>query len=219
MCGACGDRTAADWTRPWFAGLPARTAAAHAALRLAARPGLRVSACPGGWLVTAPTGRTTACGGLDALVAAVRPWGPAVPELLPGPPVRLPAPPPDGRRGVVLRVRPDARPVGLAEGLREVTVPDENAALAVLARLATVPWSLHCYLRAVAGVEAAWGLPAETVTGAAPDVLAWLEWVRQAGELDGRAIAARCPLEGGHTLDVEVRAGHVVRALVSVKPS
>ncbi|PXY31297.1 hypothetical protein [Prauserella muralis] len=204
MCGACGERSTADWARGWFADPAARAAGAAAAARLLTRPGVRVVPRPGGWLVTTPTGTSTACGGLTELVAAVRPWGPPVPGPATGGPGRLSVPGPDARQGVVLRVGSARR--------AEFTAPDEAAARHLLARLAAPPWSLRYYLSGLTGVTAPWGGPPDVVTGEAADVLVWLEWARQAGALDDRAIAARCPLGGPHELDVEVRAGHVVRA-------
>jgi hypothetical protein len=213
MCGACGDRSASDWARPWFADVAARAAAATALLRLLTRPGVRVAVRSGGWLVSAPTGATTVCGGLGELVAALRPWGPAVPEFAPAASGRLSAPELDGRAGLLLRVDPSARPTGvLRTGLTEVIVPDDDAALRLLGQLSTPPWSLRYYLREVAGVDAAWGGPAAVLTGNPVDVVVWLEWARQAGAFDNRTISARCPLRDGRELDVEIRAGHVVRA-------
>ncbi|PRX44647.1 hypothetical protein B0I33_111160 [Prauserella shujinwangii] len=211
MCGACGDRAAADWARPLFGGPAARAAAGEIVARLLPRRGPRVSARSGGWLVRMPTGGAVVCAGLTELVATVRPWGPEVPELAPPGGGHVPAsPPPDGRTGIRLRVDPAAPPRALGTGT-EVTVPDERSTGDVLARLATVPWSLRCFLLDVTGVAAAWGGPAERVTGPALDVVVWLEWARQAGAFAGRAVSARCPLAGGE-FDVEVRAGHVVRA-------
>lgn len=203
MCGACGEPATVDWARPWFANLTARTAAATAVLRLTGRPGLRVTPRSGGWLVTAPTGASTACGGLTELVAAVRPWGPALPELPTSSSGVLSIPPPDRRRGVVLRVGADGG---------DFATPDDAAARRLLARLAAPPWSLRYYLRDVTGTTAAWGGQPETLTGDPASVVVWLEWARQVGALDDRAVAARCPLGKGHELDVEIRAGHVVRA-------
>jgi hypothetical protein len=212
MCGACGDRTAADWGRPWFADLAARTAAVTALLRLVTRPGVRAAARSGGWLVTGPTGATTVCGGLSALVAAVRPFGPAVPEFDPGASGRLAVPEQDGREGLRLRVDPGAPRTVLRPGLTAMVVPDDDAALRVLAALSTPPWSLRYYLREVTGVGAPWGSPGALFTGTAVDVVVWLEWARQAGAFDDEAVAARCPLDDSRELDVEIRAGHVVRA-------
>lgn len=213
MCGACGDRAATDWARPWFAGVAARAAAVTALLRLLTRPGVRVAVRSGGWLVSAPTGATTVCGGLGELVAALRPWGPAVPEFAPAASGRLAAPDPDGRAGLLLRVDRARRPIGvLRTGLTEVVVPDDDAGSRLLVQLSAPPWSLRYYLREVAGVDAPWGRPATVLTGNAVDVVVWLEWARQAGAFDDRAIAARCPLRDGQELDVEIRAGHVVRA-------
>lgn len=74
MCGACGERGAGDWARPFLTGLPARAAVAVAVGSRVVRPGLRIVARGGGWLVCAPTGASTACTGLVELVAAARPW-------------------------------------------------------------------------------------------------------------------------------------------------
>jgi hypothetical protein len=212
MCGACGDRTASDWARPWFADLAARAAAVAALLRLVTRPGVRAAARSGGWLVSGPTGATTVCGGLSALVAAARQWGPAVPEFAPGASGRLAMPEPDGRRGLLLRVDPAAPPTVLRTGLTDVTVPDDACALRQLAAVSTPPWSLRYYLSDVVGVDAPWGRPGDVLTGNAVDVVVWLEWARQAGAFSDRSISARCPLTDGRELDLEIRAGHVVRA-------
>jgi hypothetical protein len=75
MCGACGsDRGAADWARPFLAGLPARSAVATAVVRLLGPAGPRVQARGGGWLVRSPTGAMTDCAGLGELVVAVTRW-------------------------------------------------------------------------------------------------------------------------------------------------
>ena len=90
MCGACGERGAFDWARPWTSGVTARRAVAVAAARAGRRPGLRVVANSGGWLVNGPTGGAAACDGLGA-PSAVRRLGAAdepAPSDPPGPPGR-----------------------------------------------------------------------------------------------------------------------------------
>jgi len=224
MCGACGERGAFDWARPWTAGLAARRAVAVAAARAGDRRGLRVVADGGGWLVSGPTGATTACDGLGALVAAVRRWtgepAPLDPTRSSGP-LSVPDEPDggDGRTGVVLRVGPGgARCADAAlDGAGDMALVDSEAtARAVLAALASPRWSARCYLERVEGVGAAWGRPAAGTrpepAGLAADVLLRLEWARQSGRLDGAALAARGPLGPGAEYDVEVRDGHVVRA-------
>ncbi|MQA09296.1 MAG: hypothetical protein GEU98_12255 [Pseudonocardiaceae bacterium] len=193
-----------DWSRRWFTDLAARSAAATAVTRLVARPGVRVVAASGGWVVIGPTGATTMCGGLGELVAAVRPWGPAVPEFAAESSGRLSVAPREAREGVVLRVDP--------AGNGPFIVPDEESGLRVLGELAAMPWSLRYYLLGVTGVTAAWGLAGEPLTGPAPDAVVWLEWARQAGEFDAGAVTLTCRLGEGSVLDVEIRAGHVVRA-------
>jgi hypothetical protein len=168
-------------------------------------------ACGGGWLVCAPTGASTACSGLVELVAAARPWlGPPVPsEASSG---RVVAPGPDSRRGVHVRVDPAGIPFAGAE----IAVPDKTAALRVIADLAAPPWSLRWFFAELSGVDEPWGgaptrLDVDTADQAA-DLVVWLECARQAGAFDDTAIVARCPLDADTELDVEVRAGHVVRA-------
>jgi hypothetical protein len=219
MCGACGERGDTDWARALCAGLSARLAVAAALTRLAAWPGLKVVACPGGWLVSRPTGASTVCVGLTALVAAVRSAaGPGVPDIraghASGP---VPVPVPDGRRGMRLRVAADT-PAVSAGPAEWWTVPTEDEALALLASLARPPWSLRRYLAELSGVAAPWGLPAEYQSGfdtpeRASDLIVWAEWARQAGSFAQTPFAARCPLDGATCLDVEIRAGHVVRAV------
>jgi hypothetical protein len=225
MCGACGETGAFDWARPFLAGLPARGAVAAAVLRLANRPGLRVTAHGSGWLVSAPTGATTACSGLTELVAAVRPRMAADGEFSAGQPSgRVTVPRPDARRGVILRVDPGAQPSSLACLLggsaspTEAVVPDAAAALEVLSSLACPPWSLHCFLADLSGVDAEWGRSPALIGVDGPeyasDLVVWLESARQSGALDRAAIVARCPLDAACDLDVEIRAGEVVRARI-----
>jgi hypothetical protein len=212
-----------DWARPFLGGLPARGAVAAAVLRLAGRPGLRVMASGGGWLLSAPTGATTACSGLTELVAAARPWVAALGEFsVREPSGLLTVPEPDARRGLRLRVAPAAQPRSLACLLggstspAEIVVPDAATALETLSGLACPPWSLHFFLADLSGVDTDWGRPpAVTVVETAehaPDLLVWLETARQAGALDSTAIAVWCPLDAAWALDVEVRAGQVTRA-------
>jgi hypothetical protein len=222
VCGACGEQGAGDWARPFLAGLPARTAAATAVRRLTARPGLRVTARAGGWLVAAPTGATRACTSLADLVAAAQPWldAPgldATGEFRPAEPSGpLAVPDADARRGVRLHLDPGAARSAL--GTDDVLVPDEDAAREVLGTLARPPWSLRCYLAGVSGVKAAWGRAPAVVRAGTPgigaDLLVRLERSRQSGALDDAALAVQCPLDDRMALDVEVRAGHVVRARV-----
>ncbi|GAA2590581.1 hypothetical protein [Streptomyces tubercidicus] len=217
MCGACGDRTPADWARPLYAGPGARSALAAAALALAARPGLRVAARPGGWLVTGPTGAATACPTLTALVAALRRGsGPALPEL---PVARgsgaLSVPAPDGRRGVRLRAVADAQAAAPED---RWTVRTDAEALAALGALAEPPGSLRHYLAGISGVTAPWGGSPRPVPGfdapeRASDLVVWAEWARQSGAFDADPFAATCPLDGTTRLDLEIRAGYVVRAV------
>ncbi|MFI0778726.1 hypothetical protein [Streptomyces sp. NPDC021212] len=223
MCGACGERGAFDWARPWTSGVTARRAVAVAAARAGRRPGLRVVANSGGWLVNGPTGAAAACDGLGALVAALRRLG-AVDEPEPLDPARPSGPlsvpgAADGRTGVVLRVGPGGSgcPDAALDGAADVALVDSEAtARAVLAALASPRWSPRRFLERVEGVAAAWGRP---VAGTPPepaelaaDVLLRLEWARQSGRLDGAARAVRGPLAPGVEYDVEVRDGHVVRA-------
>jgi hypothetical protein len=225
MCGACGETGAFDWARPFLAGLPARGAVATAVLRLAGRPGLRVTAHVSGWLVSAPTGAITACSGLTELVAAARPWMGAAGEFSAGQPSgRVTAPRPDARRGVILRVDPAAQPHSLACLLgktaspAEAVVPDAAAALKVLSGLARPPWSLHCFLSDLSGVDAEWGRSPALIrvdeAAYASDLMVWLESARQSGALDHAAIVARCPLDAACDLDLEIRAGEMVRARI-----
>jgi len=226
MCGACGEREHADWARALTAGLPARAAVATAITRLVARPGLKVAARPGGWVVLRPTGARTACASLTSLVAAVRPAAGAVPcgtpSALASGPLCVPAP--DGRSGVRLLVRG-----GAASGRRRApatvgapagywTVPGEAEALAALSALATPPLSLRHYLAGIFGVAAAWGAHAGYRSGFdaphhASDLIVGAEWARQSGAFDRVPFAARCLLDATSFLDLEIRAGHVVRAV------
>ncbi|MFI0819256.1 hypothetical protein ACH4TX_23245 [Streptomyces sp. NPDC021098] len=228
MCGACGERGAFDWARAWTAGVAARRAVALAAARAADRPGLRVTADGGGWLVTGPTGAAIACDGLGALVAAVRrgsgaeepaPWDPARPSG------RLSVPgEPDRRTGVVLRVGPGGAhcpDAALAGRDGEAAVVDcEATAREVLAALASPRWFPRRCLERVEGVTAAWGRPVDATGPRCPELaadhLVRLEWTRQTGRLHGTALAARGPLGPGAEYDVEIRDGHVVRATTHI---
>lgn len=246
MCGACGERGDADWARPWVAGPGARAAVARAVTRVRPSPGPRVSPSVGGWLVVRPTGGSVVCATLGDLVTAVRsaasgltigldagrpsggePVGGArsassgaIIQLDPGRHSgRLSVPAPDGRTGIVLRVDP-AVPAytALGEGA-DVVVPDEAAALAVLAEIATPVWLRRLYLARIEGVSAPWGRPVDAQSVPSPesaaDAVVGLEWDRQAGRFDDTAFALSCPLDDDASLlDVEIRAGHVVRALV-----
>ncbi|MBT2229186.1 hypothetical protein [Nonomuraea sp. NEAU-A123] len=240
MCGACGERGDADWARPWVAGPGARAAVARAVTQVRPSPGVRVLPSVGGWLVVRPTGGTVVCATLGELVGAVRSassgsvTGPDASRPSDGearaassgsttwldparPSGRLSAPAPDGRTGVVLRVDPLAPPrAALGEG-SEVVVPNEVAALAVLAELATPVWLRRLYLARIEGVSALWGRPVDSQAvpspGSAADAVVRLEWERQAGRFDDTAFALSCPLDDDAALlDVEIRAGHVVRA-------
>ncbi|MCA2221890.1 hypothetical protein [Nonomuraea aurantiaca] len=139
---------------------------------------------------------------------------------------RLSVPAADGRTGIVLRVDPLAPPspaLGAAPvdaAVPDIAVPDEAAALAVLAELATPPWLRRLYLERVEGVSASWGRPLDGPSVPPPrsaalaaDAVVRLEWARQAGRFDDTAFALSCPLDDDAALlDVEIRAGHVVRA-------
>ncbi|MEV6149958.1 hypothetical protein AB0L53_06405 [Nonomuraea sp. NPDC052129] len=152
---------------------------------------------------------------------------------------RLSVPVADGRTGIVLRVDPLAPPspalgaaavdvvvpdqavdAALPNEAAVVLVPDEAAALAVLAELATPVWLRRLYLARVEGVSAPWGQPLDGPSVPLPgsaalaaDAVVRLEWARQAGRFDDTAFALSCPLDDDATLlDVEIRAGHVVRA-------
>ncbi|WP_262704677.1 MULTISPECIES: hypothetical protein [Streptomyces] len=227
MCGACGERGAFDWARPWVSGVAARRAVA-AAVGAVDRPGVWVAAGSGGWLVTGPTGATTACAGLVDLVAAVRHWAPGAEppspdRARPSGPLSVPGEE-DRRRGVVLRVAPGgARHADAAlEAPGTVAVVDSGVtARAVIAALASPRWSPRRYLERVEGVADAWARPAPALwpppTGPDPcalaaDALVRLEWIRQSGRLDGDALAVRGPLGPAAGYDVEIRDGHVVRA-------
>ncbi|MFG1959626.1 hypothetical protein [Nonomuraea sp. NPDC049028] len=222
MCGACGERGDADWARPWVAGPGARAAVARAVSRVRPSPGARISPAAAGWLVVRPTGGSVVCATLGELVAAVRiassgaisPLDPACPSG------RLPVPAADGRTGIVLRVDPLAPPSPALGAGAEVVVPDEAAALAILAELATPIWLRRLYLERVEGVSAQWGRPLDGPSVPPPgsaalaaDAVVRLEWARQAGRFDDTAFALSCPLDDDAALlDVEIRAGHVVRA-------
>jgi hypothetical protein len=226
-----------DWAHTFVAALPARAAVATAVARLVPGPGPRIGTRPGGWSVTAPTGRQTACGGLTELIAATLPWLGPPSELDPhrasG---RLVVPPPDTRQPVRIRLDPAApgpgaeadTGIGTGTGTDSgsgtepggiLLVRDARAARAMVRRLAGVPWALRHVLAevdGVAGVDVPWASrPTEIATRAeeqAADVVVHVEHARQAGAWDDRAIAVRAPLGPGTELDVEVRAGHVVRA-------
>ncbi|WP_275562670.1 hypothetical protein [Streptomyces sp. 5-6(2022)] len=234
MCGACGERGAFDWARPWTAGVAARRAVGLAAARAVDRPGVRVVAGSGGWLVTGPTGAATACEGLGALVAAVRRWAPGA-EPAPRDPARPSGPlsvpaEEDRRAGVVLRVAPGgARHADAAlGGPGEAAVVDCAAtARAVLAALASPRWSPRRYLERVEGVAEAWARPVPLLRAPpggpdpcaqAADTMVRLEWARQSGRLDGDALAARGPLGPAAEYDVEIRDGQVVRARTRYLP-
>ena len=231
MCGGCGERAAHDWARPFLAGLPARMAVAAALARLAPGPAPRVTAGAGGWLVSAPTGRQTACTGLVELVAAHRPWlrspGPFDPRHASG---RLMVPPPDNRRGVLVRVAAGSpeqpgfpKQTGISahaelpERVAEVVlVPDAAAARRAVVTLAGPRWSARAFLAGLSGVAQPWAAePAEVGAGAeeqAADLLVWAEHARQSGVFDDNPVVLRGPLRQCRQLDVELRAGQVVRA-------
>ncbi|HUR01586.1 MAG TPA: hypothetical protein VM347_03530 [Nonomuraea sp.] len=221
MCGACGERGDADWARPWVAGPAARAAVARAVTRVRPSPGLRVSPSAGGWLVVRPTGGSVVCATLGELVTAVRSASSgSITWLDPAHPSgRLSVPAGDGRTGIVLRVDPLAPThTALGEGA-DVVVPDEAAALTVLAEIATPVWLRRLYLARIEGVSAPWGRPVDAQSVPSPDSAAdavvRLEWERQAGRFDDTAFALSCPLDDDVSLlDVEIRAGHVVRARV-----
>ena len=156
------------------------------------------------------------CATLGDLVTAVRSVSSgAIAPLDPARPSgRLPVPAPDGRAGIVLRADPSAQ-TALGEGA-DVVVPDDAAALAVLAELATPVWLRRLYLARIDGVSAPWGRPVDPHPVPSPesaaDAVVRLEWERQTGRFDDTAFALRCPLDDAALLDVEIRAGHVVRA-------
>ena len=220
MCGACGsDRGATDWARPFLAGLPARSAVAKAAQRLVGPAGPRVQARGGGWLVRSPTGAVTDCAGLGELVAALSRWLRVPSDFdAAGPPSgRLVVPPPDARRGVRLIVDPEAAPRPLVEWSDVVVVPCADSGLRVLASLSRLPWSVRRYLAGISGAAEGWASAPVVVRAPvaeyAADLLLWVEWGRRSGVWDVAAVVVRCPLAPGAVeLDVEVRAGHVVRA-------
>lgn len=219
MCGACGaDRGAADWARPFVAGLAARSAVAQAVQRLVGPVGPRVQARGGGWLVRSPTGATTDCAGLGELVAALSRWlgTPSDFDTAAPPSGRLVVPPPDARRGVRLIVDPSVGPRQLTEWSDTVVVPCPDGALRVLASLSRLPWSVRRYLEGISGAAEGWASAPVVVRAPAAeyaaDLLLWVEWGRRSGLWDDAAVVVRCPLAPGAELDVEVRAGHVVRA-------
>ncbi|HTF50030.1 MAG TPA: hypothetical protein VK735_21510 [Pseudonocardia sp.] len=249
MCGACGDRAALDWARPFLAGLPARMAVATAVTRLAGAAAPKVSARAGGWLVSARTGRQTVCTGLTELLAAVRPWlrapGPFDAGQACG---RVVVPPPETRRGVLVRVDPSGLELGAemlevdagapelgaelagvdanaggAEPADVLLVPDAGAARRAVLRLASPPWSSRAFLAGLDGVDQAWAAPPTEVTSDNPDqvadLLVWVEHARQAGCQDEMPLRLRAPLDAASRLDVELRAGHVVRARAMPAPS
>lgn len=216
-----------DWARPFVGSLPARTAVAAALLRRIRGPRPKIQAVPGGWLVSAPTGAQTSCTSLTALVAATRTWtgGTAGFDIAYRGSGRLVVPEPDLRRGLELRVsasapRTLAWPPRPGASARPIFVADAEAALVILHRLATMPWSLRYYLAAVHGVRASWGGEPDQVRAPTAehgtDLLVWAEHARQAGALDERVVALRCPLSSAPELDVEldveIRAGQVTRA-------
>jgi hypothetical protein len=228
MCGACGsDRGADDWARPFLSSLPARHAVATSISRLAGPRGPKVHPRAGGWLVRSPTGVSTDCSGLGELVAVVDRWlgapthrrgaalGPAFDPDRP-PSGRLAVPGADARRGVQLRIDPTAAPQPLCAELDTAVVPSAEAALDVLAELSRPPWSLRRYLTTITGSSRPWADEPAVVSSSVPergaDLVLWLEQVRRGGELDNTAVQLRCPLDEATMLDVQVRAGHVVRA-------
>lgn len=215
-------------------------ATAMAGLTGAAAP--RVSGRAGGWLVSAPTGRQTVCTGLTELLAAVRPWLPVpAPFDADRASGRVVVPPRETRRGVLVRVDPSAPGLGaeLAEidtdadaddpdvadgadpgaGLGPagvLLVPDPGAARRAVLRLATPPWSARVFLVGLGGLDQPWAARPTEVTCDNPeqvaDLLVWVEHARQAGCLDETPLRLRAPLDAASRLDVELRAGHVVRA-------
>ena len=210
MCGACGEPGTVDWARPFVAGLPARLAVAAALTARLVRPGPKITARAGGWLVSAPTGATMPCSALTELVTAARAWLGEPVEFRPHAGGALAEPEPDARQGVTIRVDPGRAPRGL--GNADVVVPDDDAARDVLTALARPPWSLRRFLTGIDGVREPWGADARVVRAdAAADLVVWAEHARQAGRFDDSAVRLESPV-GGRTLDVEIRAGHVVRA-------
>ncbi|NKQ57244.1 hypothetical protein HFP15_30680 [Amycolatopsis sp. K13G38] len=187
----------ADWARPFLASLPARNAVATA-VKPFARPGLRVNVHGGGWLVTAPTGRTFACDGLTELAAAARPWLAEPGEFVPRGSGTVRVPEPDARRGVRIRIDPNVPKRWLGD---EVVVPDADTARRVYEQLSRPPWSLRHYLAPSGPAQLSVPEP-----GSAADLLVWLQLARPS------ALTARCPLDATWHLDVEIRDGHVVRA-------
>ncbi|MFJ8330546.1 hypothetical protein [Streptomyces sp. NPDC094437] len=96
-------------------------------------------------------------------------------------------------------------------------VETQDEARGAVRSLASAPQAARHYLGGLHGVTADWGCPALTVPavadpGAAADLAVWLEWARQEGRFDSVAVELRVPLSEDAALDVEVRAGLVVRA-------
>lgn len=52
----------------------------------------------------------------------------------------------------------------------------------------------------------------------ASDLVVAAEWARQSGAFDRTPFAARCPIDPSHVLDLEIRAGYVVRAVHQESP-
>ncbi|MPY49425.1 hypothetical protein [Streptomyces acidicola] len=152
---------------------------------------------------------------------------------------RLTLPGPDHRRGVVVALIPDRTadtegPAGtpLRTGPTEAptavtptpgtadtwTVGTEAEARAALKALADGPHATRHYLAGLTGVTAPWGAPAvplcsRSAPDSAADLVVWVEWARQEGRFDDAALTVRVPLTADAGLDVEVRAGWVVRAV------
>jgi len=137
-------------------------------------------------------------------------------------------PPPETRRGVLVQVDPSAPELGAefdtdavddpdpGEPAEVLLVPDPGAARRAVLRLATPPWSGRVFLAGLDGVDQAWAARPAEVTRDNPDqvadLLVWAEHARQAGCLDETPLRLRAPLDAASRLDVELRAGHVVRA-------
>ncbi|MFJ2901823.1 hypothetical protein [Streptomyces sp. NPDC087212] len=108
-----------------------------------------------------------------------------------------------------------AHPVQPALDIWRVETQDE--ARGAVRSLASAPQAARHYLGGLHGVTADWGCPALAVPAvadprAAADLAVWLEWARQEGRFDSVAVELRVPLSEDAALDVEVRAGLVVRA-------